>query len=259
MWAPGRRRRYGNCHAAPLSLARKAESSAVGRERRAVFLAGPRALSRPCPTGRHPRLAEVGTSASLWARERVQWCPPARPLPQRQLVVVGKHNARPRAFYSRCPGPFGLLPPPPRPIPTAHPRPRETRRMVVPPDVGGGRPRPGGGRGATGAWEGGHAQGEQQKKNARSLARSTQPLAPSPALPVPHTVKTAISEKALELEGWKELLKNKTWEVSKPNITVRGEGGERERDEAPRAARAAADARERAAGGRRETLDGRTR
>jgi hypothetical protein len=37
-----------------------------------------------------------------------------------------------------------------------------------------------------------------------------------------YTVKTAISEKALELEGWKELLKNKTWEVSKPNITVRG-------------------------------------
>jgi len=43
------------------------------------------------------------------------------------------------------------------------------------------------------------------------------------------TVKTAMSEKALELEGWKELLKNKTWELTKPNITVRARaGGERE-------------------------------
>lgn len=52
------------------------------------------------------------------------------------------------------------------------------------------------------------------------------------------TVKTAMSEKALELEGWKELLKNKTWELTKPNITVRARAGRRaRRKKRPRALR----------------------
>ena len=187
----------------------------------------------PCPAPALPAATpDWPRLGSLLAAGRGSGCNGARPPAPcpNDSSLLWENTMRGRAPFTRAvPAPLASsrlrLAPSPPPTPAPGKRDGWRCRLMW---VEGGRGRAAGGA-RPGRGRAGMHRESNRKKRARSLARSTQPLAPSPALPVPHTVKTAISEKALELEGWKELLKNKTWEVSKPNITVRGEGGERER------------------------------